>query len=87
MEAEIKVTLKGLEEKVDRLIRAVLGNGSDGMLIRVDRIEQKEKNRKDLAIRMDRLERRAAWQNRFIWTIGGGTFLALITAVFTVIFQ
>lgn len=41
MEGEVKATLKSLDEKVDRLIDAVLGNGHTGLIIRVDRLERR----------------------------------------------
>jgi len=76
--------LKAMEEKLDRLVNAILGNGHTGLLIRVDRIEQKEKRRGDLTVRMDRLERRATFLGRLCWTMGTGACLAIITALTTV---
>lgn len=82
---EIKAVLNILAEKVDRLINAVLGNGHTGLVIRVDRIEQKEEKREDLILRLDRLEQRAAFQNKLSWAVISGGILAVITAVVTII--
>lgn len=87
MDGEIKAHLNSLEEKVDRLVNAVLGNGHEGLMIRVDRMEQKEKRRGDLTLRLDRLERRAAFRSKFFWTIGGGAVLAVLTALAAILFK
>ena len=41
MDGEVKATLKSLEEKIDKLVNAVLGNGHTGLVIRVDRLERR----------------------------------------------
>lgn len=87
MDGETKVLLKSFEEKIDKLISAVLGNGSTGLMIRVDRIEQTEKNRKDLDVRLDRLERRASISSKFVWSVGSISAVAIVTAIATIIFS
>lgn len=87
MEGEIRATLKSLEEKVDLLISAVLGNGHVGLMIRVDRLEQNEKSRKDLDIRLDRMERRSGFLNKFMWLTVSGAVIALITALVAATYQ
>lgn len=86
MDGEIRVCLETLSEKVDQLISAVLGNGHTGLIIRVDRIEQNEKSRDDLDIRLDRIERRASFLNKFMWIIIGGAIIATVTALANSIF-
>ena len=87
MDTEVRALLKSFGEKIDLLINAVLGNGRIGLMIRVDRIEQAEKNRKDLDIRLDRLERRASISSKFVWTVGSIAAVAIVTAVATIIFS
>lgn len=66
MDEATRVSLKDLSDKIDRVLNALLGNGTEGLLIRVDRIE-----------------RRAAFLNKFMWSIGGATAIALGTALVT----
>lgn len=73
--------IKAIKEAVDRLTNAILGNGHEGLLIRVDRIEQKEERRGDLTLRMDRLERRAKFLSKLCWTMGTGACLAVLAAL------
>ena len=84
MDGEIQAKLKAIVEKLDDLLNVIRGNGHDGLLIRVDRIEQKEERRGDLTLRMDRLERRATFLSRLCWTMGTGACLAIITALTTI---
>jgi len=87
MDGEVRILLKSFEEKIDRLVDGMFGNGNAGLMIRVDRIEQAEKNRKDLDIRLDRLERRASISSKFVWTVGSIAAVAIVTAVATIIFS
>jgi hypothetical protein len=76
--------MKSLEQKVDRLVGAILGNGHEGLLIRVDRIEQKEERRGDMATRIDRLEQKAATRTKLTWTlisVGGAAVATALAAL------
>lgn len=87
MDVEIKTVLEVLGEKIDRLTTAVLGNGHIGLIVRVDRIEQKEEQRQDLIVRLDRLERRAGFQNKLTWTVIGSGVIAVVSAIVTLIIK
>jgi len=87
MDVETRILLKSLGEQLDRLVDAVLGNGHTGLIIRVDRIEQKEENRKNLDIRLDRLERRAATKSKLVWTLGTIAAVTTGTSIATIIFS
>lgn len=86
MDGEIRAYLEALSEKVDLLINAVLGNGHAGLMIRVDRIEQNEKSRENLDIRLDRIERRASFLNKLMWIIIGGAIITTVTILVNSIF-
>jgi hypothetical protein len=42
-QARVEERLTVMDEKLDKLIYAIDGNGKPGLLIRVDRVEQKER--------------------------------------------
>jgi len=73
--------MAGLEKNVDRLVNAILGNGHEGLLVRVDRIEQKEQRRGDMTTRIDRLEQKAAARSKLMWTLIGVGAAAVCTAL------
>lgn len=87
MDIETRTILKTFGDQLDRLVDAVLGNGHTGLIIRVDRIEQKEESRKNLDVRLDRLERRAVRRSKLVWTLGTIAAVATGTSIATIIFS
>lgn len=62
----VETSVDSLNEKVDRILHALEGNGTPGLKLRVDRIEQRE-------------ESRAKWLGMAVTASVGGVLFALWT--------